>query len=81
MFFLYFLTFVLLFVICISILIDYLSITIKKNAFQTVKEMGIGWSLSNSFECYNPDIKITIQIWDTCKQYFIIIFNLLIILF
>jgi endoglucanase len=48
---------VLLFVICISILIDYLSITIKKNAFQIVKEMGIGWSLSNSFNCYNPNVK------------------------
>ena len=58
MYFLYILSFVLLFVICISILIDYLSITIKKNAFQIVKEMGIGWSLSNSFNCYNPNVKI-----------------------
>jgi len=53
----YILTFVLLFVICISILIDYLSIKIKKNAFQIVEDMGIGWNLANSFECYSSEIK------------------------
>ena len=69
MYLLYILSFVLLFVFCISILIDYLSITIKKNAFQTVKEMGIGWSLSNSFECYNPDIKIMTNPDEQLKLY------------
>ena len=60
---------VLLFTICISILIDYLSITIKKNAFQIVKEMGIGWSLSNSFECINPYVKIMTNPDDQIKLY------------
>ena len=60
---------VLLFTICISILIDYFSITIKKNAFQIVKEMGIGWSLSNSFECYNPDVKTMTNPDDQIKLY------------
>ena len=60
---------VLLFAICISILIDYFSITIKKNAFQIVKEMGIGWSLSNSFECYNPYVKIMTNPDDQIKLY------------
>ena len=53
----YILSVVLLFVICISILIDYLSINIKKNAFQIVEDMGIGWNLANSFECYSSEIK------------------------
>jgi len=65
----YILYLVLLFVICISILIDYLSITIKKNAFQIVKEMGIGWSLSNSFDCYNPYVKIMTNPDDQIKLY------------
>ena len=69
MYFLYILSFVLLFVICISILINYLSLTIKKNAFQIVKEMGIGWSLSNSFNCYNPNIKIMTNPDEQLKLY------------
>ena len=52
----YILTFILLFVICISILIDYFSIKLKKNALQIVEDMGIGWSLAFSFECYNPNV-------------------------
>ena len=57
----YILYFVLLFVVSISILIDYLSIKIKKNAIQTVEDMGIGWTLANSFECYNPNVKIMLN--------------------
>ena len=53
----YILPLILLFVICISILIDYLSIKIKKNAFQIVEDMGIGWNLANSFDCANIEIK------------------------
>jgi len=53
----YILPFILLFVICISILIDYLSIKIKKNAFQIVEDMGIGYNLANSFECFSYEIK------------------------
>ena len=54
----YFLPFILLFVICISILIDYFSIKIKKSAIQIVEDMGIGWNMANSFECFNPNVKI-----------------------
>jgi len=39
--------FVLIFVVCISILIDFLSIKNKKNAIQTVDDMGIGWTLAD----------------------------------
>ena len=54
----YILPFVLLFVICISILIDYLSIKFKKSAIQIVEDMGIGWTLGHTFECYSSEIKI-----------------------
>ena len=54
----YILPFVLLFVICISILIDYLSIKFKKSAIQIVEDMGIGWTLAHTFECYSSEIKI-----------------------
>ena len=54
----YILSFVLLFVICISLLIDYLSIKIKKSAIQTVNDMGIGWTLAHTFDCYSSEIKI-----------------------
>ena len=69
MYFFYILSFDLLFVIFISILIDYLSIKIKKNAFQIVEEMGIGWSLSNSFDCYNPYLKIITNPDEQIKLY------------
>ena len=54
----YILPFLLIFIVCISILIDYLSIKIKKSAIQTVEDMGIGWTLADSFECYSSEIKI-----------------------
>ena len=54
----YILPFELLFFVSISILIDYLSIKIKKNAIQTVDDMGIGWTLADSSECYSSEIKI-----------------------
>jgi len=63
------LPFLLIFVVCISILIDYLSIKIKKNAIQTVDDMGIGWTLSYSFEYYNPYAKIMTNPDEQLKLY------------
>ena len=64
--FTYLLPFILLIVITISILLILLSITKKKTAKEIVKEMGIGWNLGNTFDCYNslinlknPDKQIT----------------------
>ena len=65
----YILPFILLFVICISLLIDYLSIKIKRNAFQIVQDMGIGYTLANSFECYSPYIKIMTNPDEQLKLY------------
>ena len=45
-------------VISLSILITFLSITIKKSAIQVVDDMGFGWNLGGSFDCYNTSIKI-----------------------
>ena len=65
----YILPFALLFVVSISIIIDYLSIKIKKNAIQTVNDMGIGWTLADSFECYNPYVKIMTNPDEQLKLY------------
>jgi len=65
----YILPFVLIFVVSISILIDYLSIKIKKNAIQIVDDMGIGWTLADSFECYNPNVKIMTNPDEQLKLY------------
>ena len=62
----YFLPIGFLIVISLSILITYFSINIKKSAIEVVNDMGYGWTLSNSFECYSatkkynfPDEQIT----------------------
>ena len=65
----YILPLIFLFVICISILIDYFSIKIKKSAIQIVQDMGIGWALTNSFECYNPYVKVMTNPDDQLKLY------------
>ena len=59
--FTYLLPFILLIVIIISILLIILSITKKKTAKDIVKEMGIGWNLGNTFECYNSLINFKNQ--------------------
>ena len=59
--FTYLLPFILLIVIIISILLILLSITKKKTAKEIVKEMGIGWNLGNTFECYNSLINFKNQ--------------------
>ena len=62
----YFLPIALFLVISLSILITILSIHIKKSAIQVVNDMGFGWGLAHSFECFltnkkvnNPDEQIT----------------------
>ena len=43
------------FCVCaISILITFFSLQKKKNAMEIVDDMGIGWNLGNSYECYSP---------------------------
>ena len=46
-------------VLCLSILITYLSIKINKNAIEIVNDMGIGWSLGNTFDSYSTFEEIT----------------------
>ena len=58
-----------LLLVCISILIDYLSIKIKKNAIQIVNDMGIGWTLAHSFECYSYETKIMTDPDEQLKLY------------
>jgi len=62
----YLLPICLILVIGISILIIILSLRRKKTAKEIVNEMGIGWNLGNTFDCYvkskkfnNPDEQIT----------------------
>ena len=54
----FYLPIVLIIVISLSILITYLSITIKKSAIQVVNDMGFGWNLGGSFECFDYYKKI-----------------------
>ena len=63
----YFLPITLLIVVSLSLLITYLSINFKKTAIQVVNDMGFGWNLANSFDCYSnyqkistPDEQITL---------------------
>ena len=56
----------LILVIGISILIIFLSLRKKKTAKEIVNEMGIGWNLGNTFDCFDisrkfnsPDEQIT----------------------
>ena len=64
----YILPIALLIVLILSVVITILSISFKKkNAWQIVNDMGIGWNLGNSFDCYStfekmktPDQQITL---------------------
>ena len=48
-----------LFCVCvISILITFFSLQKKKNAMEIVDDMGIGWNLGNSFECFSLNKKL-----------------------
>ena len=57
---------ILLFVLGLSIFITILSLNRKKNAIEIVNDMGMGWNLGNTFECFSeydniktPDDQIT----------------------
>ena len=59
--------FILFFFFVFSIMITILSINIKKNAIETVNDMGIGWNLGNTFDSFSfneqmktPDDQITL---------------------
>ena len=64
----YILTIALVIVLIISVVLTILSISFnKKNAWQIVNDMGIGWNLGNSFDCFStfekmktPDQQITL---------------------
>ena len=54
----YILPLILVLVIIISIALILLSIKKKeKTSIEIVNDMGLGWNLGNTFECYNPLIK------------------------
>jgi len=62
----YIFSFFVLVVLILSIILTYFSINIKKNAMETIKDMGIGINLGNTFECHSeteqinsPDEQIT----------------------
>ena len=64
----YILTIALVIVLILSVVITILSLSFKKkNAWQIVNDMGIGWNLGNSFDCFSafekiktPDQQITL---------------------
>ena len=58
---------VLFFIFVFSILLSFLSLISKSTAMEIVDEMGIGWNLANTFDCFdnnakfqNPDDLITL---------------------
>ena len=59
-------------VLILSVILTYLSINIKKTAMETIKDMGFGINLGNTFDCYSqteqiksPDEQITL--WGNVK--------------
>ena len=55
----YILPIVLAIVFTLSMIITFFSFSSKKrNAIQVVNEMGLGWNLGNTFECYNTTVEI-----------------------
>lgn len=59
--------FILILCFMLSILLSFLSFNSRMTAMQIVNNMGIGWNLANSFDCYNeyqkiksPDEQITL---------------------
>ena len=48
----------LIFVLALSILITYFSLHPKRTAIEVVNDMGMGWNLGNTFDCFNKSIKL-----------------------
>ena len=61
--------FIFFIIVCgLSAIITYFSIHFTKNAFDIVNDMGIGWNLGNTFDCFNLNLKLTnpddqIKLW------------------
>ena len=49
--------YILITIILLSLLFSYLSMISSKNSFDTVKDMGIGYNLGNTFDSYSYDIE------------------------
>ena len=41
-----------------SLILNYLKLSEQKTAFEIVNDMGIGYNLGNTFDCYDSEIKI-----------------------
>ena len=52
-----FLPYILIAIILLSLIFSYLSMIINKNSLETVKDMGIGYNLGNTFDSYSYDIE------------------------
>jgi endoglucanase len=52
------LPYILIAVFLLSLIFSYLSMISTKNSFDTIRDMGIGYNLGNTFDNYNYDIEI-----------------------
>ena len=50
--------YILIAVFLLSLIFSYLSMISTKNSFDTIRDMGIGYNLGNTFDNYNYDIEI-----------------------
>ena len=53
-----FLPYILIAVFLLSLIFNYLSMISTKNSFDTIRDMGIGYNLGNTFDNYKFDIEI-----------------------
>ena len=77
----YIFSFFLLIVLILSIILTYFSFHLKKTAMETIKDMGFGINLGNSFDCFSdieeiktPDEQITF--WGNAKPTKVMISNI-----
>ncbi len=52
------LSIILFLVLIFSLVLNYLSLSYKKNAMEMINEMGNGYNLGNVFDCYDKDVEI-----------------------
>ena len=62
-----YLPFILIILLILSIILSLMSFNKKRTAFEIINDMGIGWNMGNTFDCYNsnqiiknPDEQITL---------------------
>ena len=53
-----YLNIILIFCLLIGLFLSFINLSSKMTAMETVADMGIGYNLANTFECYNPSQKI-----------------------